>query len=267
LHSADEHIKANSRDEARELAEARVNEETHTHTALNKKQSTIVDTETIANTLDTLGGDVHVFDDKVVSYGDDGWNVEVTPNDDGSITVTSEHEVRSDTGDMDIEDGDSVDVDSIKDLPDALNGLYPSDKSDRAGKPSDGNTASGNHVASHDTKETFDDRMGVYNEALFEAASQGWSADGLKNGDEAFRLETGVYISEDDFNRIIPDEHDRIKYLMWSNGYSDSNPDIINMNDDETLNQASDDMFNSDMADNAYFTEIDDYDFENPDDQ
>jgi hypothetical protein len=39
------------------------------------------------------------------------------------------------------------------------------------------------------------------------------------------------------------------------------------MNDDETLNQASDDMFNSDMADNAYFTEIDDYDFENPDDQ
>lgn len=118
---------------------------------------------------------------------------------------------------------------------------------------------------SHDTIETFAARMEDYDKRLHDVASYGYSADGLRNGDEAYRIDEGTYVSEDDFNKIMPDENERLKYLLWANGgIEDGNEGLINSNDARALSGAVSDMFDSDGADNAYFTEIDDADFDAP---
>lgn len=117
----------------------------------------------------------------------------------------------------------------------------------------------------HDTIETFATRMEDYDKRLHDVASYGYSADGLQNGDEAYRIDEGTYVSEDDFKRIMPDENERSKYLLWANGgIDDGGVDLINSNDAHVLSGAVSDMFDSDGADNAYFTEIDDADFDEP---
>jgi hypothetical protein len=118
---------------------------------------------------------------------------------------------------------------------------------------------------SHDTIETFAARMEDYDKRLHDVASYGYSADGLQNGDEAYRIDEGTYVSEDDFNKIMPDENERLKYMLWANGgIEDGNEDLINSADAHALSGAVSDMFDSDGADNAYFTEIDDADFDAP---